>query len=101
MNFIEIEFTQWRVFFSVRCSFSNTWPRCAPHFLHKISVRIPSASGFRSTFPGISSSKEGHPQSDLNLLSDLYNGSPHCLQIYVPLSKLSLYSPVKGDSVPL
>ena len=63
-NFIEIEFTQWRVFFAVNPSPKNTWPKCAPQLAQTISVRMPSASGILFTAPFISSSKLGHPHSD-------------------------------------
>src|SRR5665647_155564 len=98
---MEIEFTQYRVFFSVKPSPENTCPKCAPQLAHTISVRLPSASVCRITAPGISSSKLGHPQCDSNLSSERYNGALHCLQTYVPEALLSTYSPVKGRSVAL
>jgi len=70
MKSIEIELTQWRVSFSVKCSPVKTWPRWAPQFAHWISVRWPSGSGSRFTAPGISSSKLGQPQFASNLFSD-------------------------------
>ena len=77
----EIELTQCRVSLRVRPSPKKTCPRCPPQFAQTISVRLPSASGIRFTAPGISSSKLGQPQSDLNLSVDLYNGVLHCLQL--------------------
>ena len=70
MKSIEIEFTQCLVFFPVKPSPMKTWPKCAPHLAHWISVRTPSESGRRFTAPEISSSKLGQPQSASNLLSE-------------------------------
>jgi len=100
-NFIDIEFTQWRIFFSVKPSPVNTCPRCPPQRAQAISVRMPSASKLLCTAPGISSSKLGQPQVELNLSFELYKGASHCLQTYTPVSLLFTYSPVKGASVPL
>ncbi len=69
-NRIEIELTQWRVFFLVIRSPRNTWPRCPSHRAHRISIRRPSPSDSRRTAPGISSSKLGHPQPESNLSDD-------------------------------
>ena len=52
---------------AVRPSPVNTWPRCPPQLAQRISVRRPSASGWRLTAPGISSSKLGQPQCGLEL----------------------------------
>jgi hypothetical protein len=87
MKSIEIEFTQWRVFFFVKPSAKNTCPKCAPQVAQIISVRTPSASKIRFTPPGISSSKLGHPQSASNLLSERYNAAPQRLHTYVPFSQ--------------
>jgi hypothetical protein len=100
-NFMESEFTQWRVFLGVRYSPSKTWPKCAPQLAHTISTRRPSASGTRFTAPGISSSKLGQPQCDSNLVADSYKGVSHLLHTYTPSALLLSNEPVNGRSVPL
>ena len=98
---MEMELTQWRMFFSVSLSPSNTWPRCPSQLAQTISIRRPSASGTRFTAFGISSSKLGQPQCDRNLCSDVYRGASHWRQTYNPFVIVSVYSPVNGRSVPL
>lgn len=80
-NNIEMEFTQCLVFLLVNPSPRNTWPRCASQLAQTISVRLPSGSGILFTAPLISSSKLGQPQCESNLLSDLYKGALHLLQM--------------------
>jgi len=101
INFKEMELTQCRVFFVVNFSPLNTCPKCASQFVQTISTRLPSASGLCFTAPAISSSKLGQPQCESNLSCDLYKGVLQRRQMYVPVSLLLLYSPVKGLSVPL
>ena len=100
-NFIDTEFTQWRVFLGVKYSPSKTWPKCAPQFAQTISTRRPSASFTRLTAPGISSSKLGQPQCDSNLDSEVYKGVSHLLHTYKPCAWLFNSEPVNGRSVPL
>ena len=57
----EMELTQCLIFLSVKCSPSNTCPKCPPQLLQVISILYPSASKVRLTAPFISSSKLGHP----------------------------------------
>src|ERR1700743_2462377 len=98
---MDTEFTQWRTFFGVRYSPSNTWPRWAPQLAQTISTRRPSASGTRFTAPGISSSKLGHPQCDSNFDADVYSGVSQRLHTYRPSALLFNNAPVNGRSVPL
>lgn len=100
-NRIESELTQWRTFLSVSRSQTNTWPRCPPHPLQVISVRIPSASALHSTRPGMASSKLGHPHPESNLESERKSGDPHWRQTKAPFSWCETYSPENGASVPL
>ena len=44
---MEMELTQWRIFFAVNPSPSNTWPRWPSQCAHRISTRWPSASASR------------------------------------------------------
>src|SRR5438093_10431902 len=100
-NCIDIELTHSRVFFAVKRSPTNSWPKWAPHVAHSISVLLPSGSGTRSTEPAKVSSNAGQPQPASNLLLDENSGALHLLQINVPSSKKLSYSPMKGASVPL
>lgn len=100
-NRIESELTQWRTFLSVSRSQTNTWPRCPPHALQVISVRMPSASALHSTCPGMVSSKLGHPHPESNLESERKSGDPHWRQTKAPFSWCETYSPENGASVPL
>ena len=98
---MERELTQWRVFFFVKRSPVNSWPKWALQLAHWISVLIPSGSGTLFKELGNSLSKEGQPQPELNLASDEKRGALHLRQIKTPSSKKSSYSPEKGASVPL
>jgi hypothetical protein len=67
---IDNEFAHSRVFLFVKFSPRNSCPKCAPQFVHSISVRIPSGSGIRFIAFGRFSSKLGHPHPASNLLFD-------------------------------
>src|SRR5215831_10405170 len=80
------EFTHSRVFLFVKCSPRNSCPKCAPQFIHSISVLIPSGSGIRFIAFEKVSSKLGHPQPASNLLFEEKRGALHLRQINVPSS---------------
>ena len=101
-NFTDKLFTQYRRPVSVGPS-GKTWPRCPPHFWHKISVRtMPWLISLSSltTSPLAARSKLGHPQPASNLLVDSNSASPQPRQWYIPSSKTFQYSPVNALSVP-
>src|SRR5215217_6277720 len=83
---IDNELTQSRVFLFVNPSPRNSCPKCAPQFVHSISVLIPSGSSTRFIAFGKLSSKLGHPHPALNLLLDENRGALHLCQINVPSS---------------
>jgi hypothetical protein len=98
---MDSELTHSLMFFSVSCSPRNSCPKCPPQLAQSISVLIPSGSGTRFSALGKLPSKLGQPQPELNLFCDVKRGALHFLQTYVPSSKKSSYSPLKGASVAL
>jgi len=61
---------------------SNTWPRCAPHCAHTVSVR--TMPWLRSTIsvmaPGMASEKLGQPQPASNLVTESNSLAPQQTQ---------------------
>ena len=82
--------------------FSNTWPRCALHFLQCTSTRlIPrELSTSSSTIPlFIAEENAGQPHPELYFEFDLNNSVPQPAHEYVPSSKNSSNTPLNGISV--
>lgn len=89
---------------------SNTWPKCASHFLQISSVPVDpmELSGRRSAFVLDSSlftapwicQKDGQPLPESYFVSELNNTASQHTQWYVPCSVLVRWIPLKGSSVP-
>ena len=99
----EQEFMQYRFPPLSRGPSSKTCPKCAPHRLHKTSVRrmpsdVSSTSSICSRFVG--SVNDGHPVPESNFVLEETNPAPQLKHLYIPSDLLSRYFPVNGASVP-
>lgn len=81
---------------------SKTWPKWLPQLAQVTSILlIPwELSSRKTTLPGKAWSKLGQPVLESNLALEENKGLPQAAHIYMPLSLVWMYCPVKGVSVP-
>ena len=102
LKFSAAEFIQYRRPVGLGPS-SKTWPRWAPHRLHRTSVLIVNkllSGSFLMFFPETGVQKLGQPVPELNFVSELNKSLPQHMHLYMPFFFKSQYSPEKGSSVP-